>query len=405
MTTFRAAWVCPIAQPPIRDGWFRVENGLIAEVGASGSDAPIGARNLGSVAVLPGLVNAHTHLELSHLRGRVPPAADFVDWLRQLIIARGPRMERVDDPVVVDAARTAAGEARAFGTIAVGDISNSLASVAALNDCGLDGLVFHELLGFKDLEGRAVVDTRGIRRDAAARALSHVRVSVCPHAPYSTSPELFRAIRAEVDASALPITSVHLGESDGEVSFLRDGSGPWPGMLRFIGVMPDDWSPPGVDPVAYLDNAGVLDARTLVVHGVQLETPALTRLAAIGCTLVTCPRSNQWVGVGVPPIDRFYASGVSVAVGTDSLASVDDLNLFQELKAMRWIAPAVPARRFLESATRSGAAALGLADSLGTIEAGKRAAVVAVDLPGALEDVEEFLVSGIEERQVRWVTG
>ncbi len=167
----------------------------------------------------------------------------------------------------------------------------------------------------------------------------------------------------------------------------------------------DDWSPPGVDPVAYLDNAGVLDARTLVVHGVQLETPALTRLAAIGCTLVTCPRSNQWVGVGVPPIDRFYASGVSVAVGTDSLASVDDLNLFQELKAMRWIAPAVPARRFLESATRSGAAALGLADSLGTIEAGKRAAVVAVDLPGALEDVEEFLVSGIEERQVRWVTG
>lgn len=405
MTTFRAAWVCPIAQPPIRDGWFRIENGLIAEVGTSGSDVPTGARDLGSVAVLPGLVNAHTHLELSHLRGRVPPAADFVDWLRQLIIARGPRMERVDDPVVVDAARTAAREVRAFGTIAVGDISNSLASVAALGDDGLDGLVFHELLGFKDLEGRAVVVSRDIRRAAAARASSRVRISVCPHAPYSTSPELFRAIRAEVDASAVPITSVHLGESAGEVAFLRDGSGPWPGMLRLIGVMRDDWSPPGLDPVAYLDNAGVLDARTLVVHGVQFETPALTRLAAIGCTLVTCPRSNQWVGVGVPPIDRFYASGVSVAVGTDSLASVDDLNLFQELKAMRWIAPAVPARRFLESATRSGAAALGLADSLGTIEAGKRGAVVAVDLPGAIEDVEEFLVSGIEERQIRWVTG
>jgi 5-methylthioadenosine/S-adenosylhomocysteine deaminase len=405
MTTFRAAWVCPIAQPPIRDGWFRIENGLIAEVGRSGSDVPTGARDLGSVAVLPGLVNAHTHLELSHLRGRVPPAADFVDWLRQVIIARGPRMERVDDPVVVDAARTAAREARAFGTIAVGDISKSLASVEALGDDRLDGLVFHELLGFKDIEGRAVVASRDARRVAAARASSRVRISVCPHAPYSTSPELFRAIRAEVDASAVPITSVHLGESAGEVAFLRDGSGPWPGMLRLIGVMRDDWSPPGVDPVAYLDNAGVLDARTLVVHGVQFETPALTRLAAIGCTLVTCPRSNQWVGVGVPPIDRFYASGVSVAVGTDSLASVDDLNLFQELKAMRWIAPAVPARRFLESATRCGAAALGLADSLGTIEAGKRGAVVAVDLPGAVEDVEEFLVSGIEERQVRWVTG
>ena len=119
---------------------------------------------------------------------------------------------------------------------------------------------------------------------------------------------------------------------------------------------------------------------------------------------MTCPRSNQWVGVGVPPIERFYASGVRVAVGTDSLASVDDLNLFQELKAMRWIAPAVPARRFLESATRSGATALGLADSLGTIEAGKRAALIAVDLPGVIEDVEEYLVSGISERQIRWVT-
>jgi cytosine/adenosine deaminase-related metal-dependent hydrolase len=404
MRSFRAAWVCPMAGPPIRDGWWTVADGTIVDVGTPGRPAPAGARDLGSVAVLPGLVNTHTHLELSWLRGRVPPAGEFVSWIKQLILARGARQERVDDPVVIEAARTAAFEARAFGTAALGDISNSLASVQALAEADVDGLVFHELLGFKDLDGRAVIDTRAVRRDIAARAPAHVRVSVCPHAPYSTSPELFRAIRAEVDASDVPITSVHLGESEGEVAFLRDGGGPWPGMLRFIGVMRDDWVTPGVDPVAYLDAVGLLDARTLVVHGVQFEAPALDRLAAIGCTLVTCPRSNQWVGVGVPPIERFYASGVKVAIGTDSLASVDDLNVFEELKAMRWLAPSVPARRLLESATVVGAAALGLGDALGTIEPGKRAALIAVELPGDVDDVEEYLVSGIAERQIRWVT-
>jgi 5-methylthioadenosine/S-adenosylhomocysteine deaminase len=174
-------------------------------------------------------------------------------------------------------------------------------------------------------------------------------------------------------------------------------------MLRLIGKMPADWVPPRLDPVEYLESLGMLDARTLVVHGLQLQAPALARLAAIGCTLVTCPRSNQWVGAGAPPIERFYASGVQVAVGTDSLASVADLNLFSELKTMRWLAPSVAARRFLESATLAGARALGLQHDLGSIEPGKCADVIAVDLPAAVDDVEEYLVSGIDTRAVRWV--
>lgn len=403
MTTFRAAWVCPIAHPPVRHGWFQVENGLIADVGAVGVPAA-DAIDLGSVAVLPGLVNAHTHLELSWLRGRVPPAAAFFDWIKQLIIARGPGPEREDDPAVIDAARTAAREARAFGTVALGDISNSLASVTALADSGLDALVFHELLGFRDVEGKGVAESRARREAAAGRTAACVRISVAPHAPYSTAAGLFRAIRREVDSSSVPITSVHLGESDGELALLRDGTGPCAGMLRFMRVMPDGWTPPGTGPVEYLESLGVLDQRTLVVHGVQLQEAALARLAAIGCTLVTCPRSNQWVGVGVPPIERFYASGVSVAIGTDSLASVDDLNLFEELKTMRWLAPSLHPRHLLESATRNGAEALGLGDQLGTIEVGKRAALISVDVPQSVNDVEEYLVSGVPERRIRWVT-
>ena len=125
--------------------------------------------------------------------------------------------------------------------------------------------------------------------------------------------------------------SVHLGESPEEVEFLDKGSGAWRGMLETIGAWRDDWTIPACDPVAYLDRHGLIDGNTLVIHGVQFADSALARLEEIGATLVTCPRSNQWVGVGYPPIERFYRSGVKVAVGTDSLASVEDLNLFSEM--------------------------------------------------------------------------
>jgi cytosine/adenosine deaminase-related metal-dependent hydrolase len=409
MIVYRAAWICAIAQAPIENGWVAVRDGRIAGVGDHTMAPPQPPRDLGRFAVLPGLINAHTHLELSWLRGRVPPAATFIDWIKQLLLARGGRVERVDDDNVLEAARQAAGEVRETGTAAVGDVSNSLASVELIRASGLHGLVFHELLGFNALTGQPVVDTRSLREMATVLGGGAVRVSLAPHAVYSVSPELFCAIRDEVQRSAVPISSVHVAESESEVDFLRDGSGPWPAILKWVGSARDDWHPPGRTPVEYLDSLGVLDARTLAVHGVQLSDADLRRLAAIGSTVVTCPRSNQWVGVGVPPLERFYASGVKVAIGTDSLASVADLNLFSELKAMRWLAPSVPARTLLQSATCVGAQALGLGDELGTIETGKRAELIAVDLDGdapvssVATEVEEYLVSGIEPRQLQWL--
>ena len=420
MITYTAAWVLPIAREPIAGGWVAIENGQIAAVGGPQDPTPHGiTRDCGQAAILPGLVNAHTHLELSWLRGRVPPAASFVDWIKQLFVTRGGRRESADDPKIVGAATQAAREAREAGTAAIGDISNSLASIPALREAGVYGLVFHELLGFNLAHGRSVEETRSRRLAARAQAGDTVRVSVAPHAPYSVSPEMFRAIRAEIESDEVKITSVHCGEAVSEIQFLRDGSGPFPDLLRWVGSARADWEPPGCDPVSYLDSLGILDAHTLVVHGVQLSDESLARLAAIGCTLVTCPRSNQWVGEGVPPIARFYASGVKVAVGTDSLASVEDLNVFSELKAMRWVAPSIPARDLLASATHMGAAALGLGHVLGTIEAGKAAALIAIDLPNewagansvapdtegaaSAAAIEEYLVGGIDPRQIQWL--
>ena len=278
---------------------------------------------------------------------------------------------------------------------------NSLAAVEPMQDAGLHGVVFHELLGFAERDGalieRDARATRGGRRPRGRPRLARAARAVFDVALSCSRPSAQRCQRSDC-----PILSVHLGESVEEVELLEKGSGPWRGMLRDhrrVARRLGDSRLAGR--CSILDRHGVIDARTLVVHGVQFDEGALARLRQIGATLVTCPRSNRWVGAGYPPIDRFYASGVAIAVGTDSLASVEDLNLFSELKTMRWLAPQVPARKILESATLVGAKALGLESDLGSITPGKRAELICVQLPDAVEDVEEYLVSGIEPAQIQ----
>lgn len=398
-TLLRAAWVCPVTAPPLADGWVSVLDGRIVAVGA-GHDAPQARRveDLGDVALLPGLVNAHTHLELSWLRGRVPPGPDFLSWVSGLMRAR-TAPEQPGDPATDDPARAAIAEMRATGTVAVGDIANALVSPALLADAGMPAVVFHELIGFRVTDGTRHVEQARARH--AGLVSPDVRVAVAPHAPFSVSRELFVAIRDAAAADTPPLSSVHVGESPEEVALLTTGDGPWRDRLVALGAWRDDWTPPGCGPGDYLCDLGVIDRGTLVVHGVQLTDAELARIAATGATLVTCPRSNTWVGVGAPPIARFLASGVRLAVGTDSLASAPDLNLFAELAEMRTLAPEAPARRLLAAATEGGAQALGLGDELGAIAPGRRAALVAVRVPRGTRDPEEAMLQGIEPARIR----
>lgn len=400
MTVHRARWVLPISSPPIDDGWVAVENGQIAGVGAETSRS---AGPAAPVAILPGLVNAHTHLELAYLHRRVPAAARFVDWIRGVMAAR----RQYPDPEareILDAARDAIVRSRECGTALVGDISNTLVTVPLLRDAGMTARVFHELLGFNAPEADARVAAARARVDALTDAT--VRVDLAPHAAYSVSPPLFRALRADLATHPDARASVHLSESRDEVEFVGDTTGEIRRTLEELGVWTDEWRselPSRVSPVRYLERLGFLDRRIVAVHGVQMDDDDLASLRVHGMVLVTCPRSNVHVGAGAPPVERFYASGVRVAVGTDSLASVEDLNVFAELGEMRRLAPAIPARALLESATRVGAEALGFADDLGTIDVGKRAALIAVSLPPDVADVEEYLVSGVQPRDVVWL--
>lgn len=399
MIAYTADWILPIAQAPIQHGWVAVEGERVVEVG---SDRRRDAVDLGRVAVLPALVNAHTHLELSYLRDAVPPASGFLEWVRGLLAVRRTQLSP-EAPEILAAARAGIQEARVSGTGLVGEVSNTLATVPLLLELGMPARVFYELLGFNRPDPVGHVRDARSRVSDMTRGNSDLRIALAPHAPYSVSPGLFAAIHDDLAEHPGDISSVHLSESPEEVEFIRHGTGGWRELLVALGAWTDEWRAPGVSPVRHLADSGFLDARVLVVHGAQCSTEDLLRLRAVGTTVVACPRSNQYVGVGDPPLEAFYATGVSVAFGTDSLASVADLNMFQELAAARRLAPGVAPRSLIESATQIGAQALGFGDGFGSIEAGKRAALIAVDLPSRVGDVEEYLVSGIAPEMIQWV--
>jgi len=399
---YRARWVLPVDRAPIAGGWIETQGtggavnvaGRITRIGSG--QPPASAEDLGDVALMPGLVNAHTHLELAWMAGLVPPSGSMEEWIRTLLAVRraGPSGGVAE---VQTAMSRAAEEMRETGTVLVGDISNSLVSPSVLIGAGLGGVVFHEILGFKES------DPVGAVRDAWVRVAAQpagLRYSVVAHAPYSVSPALFAEIARRAGDAPL---SVHLGESAEEVEFLRTGRGPFREMLETLGVWTDEWRIPACEPVTYMADLGYLVEGALLVHGVHLTDDGLERIRRAKAVLVTCPRSNLWVGAGPPRLPHFFASGAPVAIGTDSLASAPTLNMFDELAEMRRLAPELAAPTLLQSATLRGAVALGFGRDYGTLAVGKRAALVAVDVPPAVRDVEEYLVSGVSAGAIRRV--
>jgi cytosine/adenosine deaminase-related metal-dependent hydrolase len=414
----RAKWLLPIDRAPIDGGWIETASGRIVRVGSG--RAPEAAEDLGDVALLPGLVNAHTHVELSWLEGRVPPAGSMDEWIGTIVRTRRAGAPGGRDTELA-AARHAVASMVASGTALVGDISNTLMTPGLFYDAGLSGVVFHELLGFNALDPTGDVREAWARVDEARRNLKepqgtsrnpigtreprnlgtsepHVSFSVVAHAPYSVSPALFSAIVAR--AGRTPLT-IHLAESPEELEFLRTGLGPIRRTLETLGVWTGTWRVPECDPIQYVTDLGYLQPGTLVAHAVHVTDDGLERLRRAKAVIVTCPRSNLWVGAGPPRLSHFYAARVPVAVGTDSLASAPTLNMFDELAEMRRLAPEVSAGMLLESATRVGADALGFGRDFGTITPGKRAVLTQVALPAAgASDVEEYLVSGVPAHDI-----
>lgn len=379
----RADWVLPIAAPPIRDGAVVVVSGRIHWVGEAASrERPRGSeRDLGAGVLLPGPVNAHTHLELSALAGRVPAGVGFTRWVEAVVEARAG--------VSRDQARTATAAAvralDAGGTAAVGDVSNALDHLDLLEGADFESVVFFEQIGWDPARAEEIL----ARADERLRDVTSERASVrlAAHAPHSVSAALMRGLVARGGPFAL-----HLAESPDESRFLRDGDGPWREFLeRRVGQVA--FAPPGSSPVAYVARLGALRPGLVAAHCAEVDAADVERLASTGVSVVACPRSNRTIGVGIPPVPTLLGAGVNVALGTDSLASAPSLDVLDDAVALAREFPELPADAIVRLMTAGGARALGLHD-IGTLEPGRRAALAYAPAPGPVDDPQRYLLSG-----------
>ena len=391
MIVYAAKHVLPVSSPPIQSGAVVAHEGRIVAVGRRRDllKAHAGAevRDLGDAVIIPGLINTHTHIELSWMNGEPPTGGSYMTWLDDLVARR----EAVDPAAARDAAVRAIESMVSRGTVAIGDISNEGWAAPLLASSGLAGIAFHEIYRFKAGDAEAVLDASAARLEAIdatpemMSAKGRLTAILTPHAAHTTSAPLLKALGGRAAAAGEALT-IHVAESAEESRLLRDGTGPFREFLVRRGAWDDGWKAPGLTPMEYLDRLGVLSPRTLAVHCVHLDHHDLTRLQARGVTVVTCPRSNQRLGVGKAPVPKLLALGIPVALGTDSLASSPDVDVFNEVAVLRQEHPGLAPAAALRIATLNGARALGLAKDFGAIEPGKSAALAVVSLPEPNDD-------------------
>jgi cytosine/adenosine deaminase-related metal-dependent hydrolase len=359
--TLSARWVFPVSGPPLEGGTITIRGDRIESVD------PVGIRtpdvDFGNAAIIPGLVNAHTHLDLTGARGAVPPGPDFVGWLRQVIAHR-----RTQNAVGIAAdIRTGLEESLRFGTTLIGDIAAGGSSWTALADAPVWAVCFREVLGLPHTRVMSawheVIEWANAHPDTPT-----CRAGVSPHAPYSVH-------KATIEAAArLWPVCIHLAETTDERKLLERRDGPFVPFLSELGVWDPDGLAPSWDWIVWKTSRS---PAALFAHGNYL--PPQTRLPP-NATVVFCPRTHAAFGHPPHPFRELMANGARIALGTDSLASNPDLDVLAEARFIHARYPDVPGDQVLRMTALNGAEALGYGRITGSLEAGKSADLVVVPL-------------------------
>jgi 5-methylthioadenosine/S-adenosylhomocysteine deaminase len=378
----RADWVLPIAREPIEQGEVVIQKGVIVDVRRrSRTRGGTDVQDFGEAIILPGLVNVHTHLELTVLRGAVEDLP-FFQWIRRLVTLK----QLLTEAEWRDSALWGALETAASGVTTVADTSDSGQSAYALVQTGLRGLVYQEVFAISadQSAGKTLQQLeQKLQRlhDVAGGTL--VRIGVAPHALYTVRPSVMAAIRDYVHARGYPVC-IHAAESREEVALLCEGTGEFARMYAERGM---DWEVPGRHPIDLLHEQGWLQANSLLVHAVQTDSRHAELFATTGTAVAHCPQSNAKLYNGIAPLSQWLAKGVKVGLGTDSVVSNNTLDLFAEMRTALMLQRAtvgaeacMTARQAIEMATLGGARALGMAEHIGTLEPGKQADLCVVSV-------------------------
>ncbi len=392
-TLYCAEWIVPVSSAPFADGGIAVNDDRIVALGnrpALVEQFPEAAvQDFGTAAIVPGLINSHSHLELTAMRGFLEnEEADFFGWLRKLTVARLERMSADDLNV---SAQWGACEAARAGVTSVADASDAaLESMNALRAVGLRGVVFQESFGpdprLAD-ENFAKLQAKISRLRECETAL--VKCGVSPHAPYTVCGPQLELIAQFALAEKLPLM-MHAAETSMEASLLREGRGAFADALRNRGIK---WSTPGVSPIQYLKQHGVLATQPLLAHCIQVDDADIETLAETQTRVAHCPKSNSKLGHGVAPLAKFIDQGITVSLGSDSVASNNVCDLLEEARyalllarsgvAEKNLAANFSASDVLQLATRGGAQALGMIEQIGALQEGLQADFAIVSLAGA----------------------
>jgi len=381
-----ADWVLPIEGPPLRDGAVAIEDGRIAAVGAA---AELGrGTHFDDAVLMPGFVNAHSHIEYAVYGGFGDGLGDFAEWISLHI----ERKARIGWDEYVDIARLGSAQCLSSGITTIGDCSYSGAAVVACAELGLRATIYLEVFGADPVPA---LESFAERRERVQASFSErVRPGISPHAPYSVSLELYRAA-AEL---GLPVAT-HISESSSEVRYVTTGHGPW-GAYSDLLV-----TPPGTTGTRLLAEHGLLGPDVVAAHCVMVDDEEIGLLAATQTGVAHCPRSNGALGCGVAPLAELREAAVRVGVGTDSPASAPSFDFFEELRSVLFAARAraqrpdvLSADAALELGTLGSARALGLGGEIGSLVPGKRADLAVVSLEGSaylpVEDPAAAVVYG-----------
>jgi cytosine/adenosine deaminase-related metal-dependent hydrolase len=365
-------------------------------------DGPAGARLIdhGNAALMPALVNAHTHLDLCALKGAIPfPQPGFPNWLGLLFAQRA----EIGSETAAKGFDSGLRELRENATVLAGDVTNG--SVAASCRVARGGNspvafperhVFLELLGF-NLGSVAEALPPGLNVKGGP-------LSLVPHSVYSASPSIIKGAKEWTHARVLPF-SIHAAEHPEEIEFLRSGGGFCRELLERLGRWDPAWTPPGKTPIEYLDDLGALDSRTLLVHAVHMLDSDWDLAARWQCSIVFCPRSNRNMNSGRPDIEKALLKNIQTALGTDSLSSNTDLSLFSEASYVLDNYAAINPERVLEMITLNPARALGREKDFGSIEQGVKADLLAVSIESHIDesDIADALIRSGKEGAWKWV--
>ena len=384
MTRYHARWIVPVSAPPIPHGALIERDGRIAWVGAR-DDAPrVEPRDdvvdLGDAILVPGLVNAHCHLELTAMRGFLDGLA-FREWILRLTSARRAVL---DAEAMLDAARLGVEEGVRAGVTTFADTGDSGAGFDAMLERGVRGISYREVFGpDPDQCERAVAELRERFDGMRSRETSLVRAGLSPHAPYTVSDALYRATASLAREVGAPV-AVHIAESALESELVARGAGAFADGLRRRGI---DVVPRAPSPIALLERLGVLGVDPLLIHCVRVDADDVSTIARRRCAVAHCPASNARLRHGVAPVAELLAAGIEVGLGSDSVASSDRMDLLDEARLALLFAAArgsdvaaFDAGKALELATLGGARALRLHREIGSLEPGKAADLAAFPL-------------------------